>query len=63
MAVGDAEMYLGAKCGLFMKIALHKVTVLSGCDFTPAEKNNNNTFSIIVWTENDDHVLYIRETY
>lgn len=31
-------MYLGAKCGLFMKKALHKITVLPGCDFTSAEK-------------------------
>lgn len=39
VAVGGREMYLGAKCGFFMKIALHEVTVLSGCDFTPGKIN------------------------
>lgn len=45
-------MHLGAKRGLFMKIALHKVTVLSGSDFTPSFGSN------AAWPA-CDHTVYV----
>lgn len=35
--------YLRAESGLFMKVAVHEVTILSGCDFTPWQKQAEPT--------------------
>lgn len=49
-------MYLGAKRGLFVKIALHKITIFSGCDFTPAKNIIISITVAILCAENNEHV-------
>lgn len=48
--------YLRAESGLLVKVALHKVTIFAGCDFTP-ERDKSCLFSVFSFLDFHQPVL------